>query len=226
MADQTLAEQLANRLRRDILRGKLQPGASVKERDNATELGVSRTPMREAIRILAKEGLISLRPSRSPIVAVSDYQDVADQTVVLIALETLSGELACKHATAADLEKLQQIMAHMDAHFDTSDPLDMFEIDMSFHTAIAQASHNQALVETHSTFLRRLWRARYLSAVQRRNRERVVGHHTQILNALLARDPAAVRKAIDTHLHNLAEDIRTVLEQENQTNSNESTEVE
>ncbi|MEQ9673915.1 MAG: winged helix-turn-helix domain-containing protein, partial [Roseovarius indicus] len=69
MAEGILAEQIANQLRRDILRGKLAPGASIKERDNAAEMGVSRTPMREAIRILAQDGLVILRPARSPIVA-------------------------------------------------------------------------------------------------------------------------------------------------------------
>ena len=66
MVDANLATEIAARLRRDILRGELLPGAKVKERDNAEGLGVSRTPMREAIRILATEGLIVLAPSRSP----------------------------------------------------------------------------------------------------------------------------------------------------------------
>lgn len=214
MADQTLAEQIANQLRRDILRGKLPPGASVKERDNAADLGVSRTPMREAIRILSKEGLIELRPSRSPIVARSSFKEVSDQAEVLISLEKLSAELACKHATDADLKKLAGIVTHMAEHFDTTDPLDMFEIDMSFHTAIAQASHNAALADTHRTFLQRLWRARYLAAVQRRNRERLVSEHTRILDALRARDPEAARASIDNHLWHLAEDIRSVIESE------------
>ena len=68
MPDLTLPEQIAQSLRRDILRGRLSPGDSIKERDNAAERGVSRTPRREAIRILAQEGLVILRPSRSPIV--------------------------------------------------------------------------------------------------------------------------------------------------------------
>ena len=102
----------------------------------------------------------------------------------------------------------------MAEHFDTMDPLDMFEIDMSFHTTIALASHNAALADTHRTFLQRLWRARYLAAVQRRNRERVVSEHTRILDALRARDPEAARAAIDNHLWHLAEDIRSVIESE------------
>lgn len=212
MADETLAETIAKQLRRDILRGELLPGASIKERDNAAEMGVSRTPMREAIRILAKEGLVELRPSRSPIVATLDMKSVQDQAEVLIALEKLSAELACKNATEDDLTRIAQIVDHMDKHFYEIDALDMFEIDMSFHTAIAEASHNEALAETHRTFLQRLWHARYLAAVQRRNRERVVNEHTSILNAIRSREPSNARAAIDNHLWHLADDIRAQIE--------------
>ena len=214
MAEPILAEQIANHLRRDILRGKLPPGSSIKERDNAAELGVSRTPMREAIRILAKEGLVRLRPSRSPIVAQPSFKEVGDQAHVLIALEKLSAELACREATEEDLKRIAEIVQYMADHFADADALDMFEVDMSFHTAIAEASHNNALAETHRTFLQRLWRARYLAAVQRRNRERVVNDHTRILDALNARDPEAARAAIDNHLWHLADDIRSAIEAE------------
>ncbi len=214
MSKETLAEQIANRLRRDVLRGTLPPGVSVKERDIAADMGVSRTPIREAIRILSKEGLVELRPSRSPIVAIFDRSEVADQAEVLIALEKLSAKLACKKATNDEIAGMAKIMAYMEKNFDQADPLDIFEVDMSFHTAIAVASGNKALAETHGTFLRRLWRARYLAASRRRNRGRVVSEHNAILKALQERDEDAARAAIDTHLWQLAEDIRSIIEQE------------
>ncbi|MDN3722463.1 GntR family transcriptional regulator [Roseibium salinum] len=96
MSEPNLADEIAARLRRDILRGKLPPGSAIKERDNALELGVSRTPMREAIRILAKEGLVILRPSRSPVVARPSFKEISDQVAVLVALEKFSAELACE----------------------------------------------------------------------------------------------------------------------------------
>lgn len=210
----TLPEQIANDMRRAILRGHMPPGTAIKERDNAAELGVSRTPMREAIRILAQEGLVTLRPARSPIVALPDPREATDQAMVLTALEQLSAELACARATAEDLDRIAAIHARMEAEFDSADPLDMFEVDMSFHTAIAEASLNRSLAETHRTYLARLWRARYLSAMQRRNRDRVVDHHGRILAGLRARDAAATLAAIHDHLGNLGADIKTVLDQE------------
>lgn len=215
MAGNTLPEQIAKQLRRDILRGRLLPGAAIKERDNAAELGVSRTPMREAIRILAKEGLVILRPSRSPIVAKPDIGEISDQIEVLLTLEKRSAELACAAATTAEIDRIAAMVDHMAAVYAQTDPLDMFELDMGFHTAIAQASHNRALAETHLAFLSRLWRARYLSAVQRRNRERLLDEHGAIVTALRARDGQAVRAAIHDHLWRLADDIRAVMEQEN-----------
>ncbi len=214
MTEQILAEQIATQIRRDILRGKLPPGTSIKERDNAAEMGVSRTPMREAIRVLAKEGLVQLRPSRSPIVAQPSYKEVSDQAQVLIALEKLSAELACQNASDAEIDHIANIVDVMAREFDTTDPLDMFEIDMSFHTAIAEASRNAALAQTHCSFLQKLWRARYIAARQRRNRERLVAEHSRIVDGLRARDPKAVRDAIENHLWHLADDIREVIEAE------------
>ncbi|SMX51121.1 GntR family transcriptional regulator [Actibacterium lipolyticum] len=214
MMEKNLAEQIAGQLRRDILRGKLPPGASIKERDNAAEMGVSRTPLREAIRILAKEGLVELRPARSPIVSMPSVKQISDEVEVLLSVEKLSGELACERATDAEIAAISAIVDEMSQDFETADPVDMFETDMKFHTAIAQAAHNQPLAEIHGTFLARLWRARFLAAVKRRNRERVIDHHGLIVDALKARDPHAIRVAIGIHLDRLAEDISHVIEQE------------
>lgn len=214
MPEQTLPEQIANQLRRDILRGKLAPGDSLKERDGAAELGVSRTPMREAIRIVAQEGLIELRPARSPIVALRSIKEIVDDVEVLLAIEKLSAELACTRASDHDIAKIANIVDEMASNFSTMDPLDMFEIDMRFHAAIATAAHNEPLAEIHSRFLARLWRARFLAAVKRRNRASVIAHHTAILTALRNRDIIAIREAIDIHLSRLTEDIVEVIRSE------------
>lgn len=214
MSELSLADEIAAQLRRDILRGKMPPGSPVKERDTATEMGVSRTPMREAIRILSQEGLLILRPFRTPVVARPTLKQLADEIAVLMALEKLSAELACQNATSADLAAIRSINETIARVYDHTDPLDLFEIDMSFHTAIARASHNEALVETHGAYLARLWRARFLAAAQKRNRDRVVGHHQKIIEALEARDVAAVLFAIDQHLGRLVEDIRPIIEKE------------
>lgn len=208
MSNQTLPEQIANQLRRDILRGRLAPGAAIKERDNAADLGVSRTPMREAIRILAKEGLVILRPSRSPIVANPTLKEVSDQLEVLIALEILSGRLAVENATDAEIAEIRERNDEFVAEFDRADVLDRFELDMDFHCAIARASHNQALAETHHAYLARLWRARFLSARNRHTKDRVIRQHDEIVRGLEQRNADLVTGEIHAHLKNLLDAIR------------------
>lgn len=200
MTGETLAETIAYELRRDILRGTLAPGASIKERDNAEKQGVSRTPMREAIRILAQEGLVQLRPLRSPVVADPSLREITDQLRVLHALELLSGELACAEASDEEIIRIRALKDQIEAIYGEADPLDVFELDMQFHAAIVSASHNAALIETHGAYLARLWRARYLSARQKQARERVLRQHSAIFEALVARNVPDIKAGIGAHL--------------------------
>ncbi len=214
MAEEIMAEKIAAKLRRDILRGKYPPGSSVKERDNAKEMGVSRTPMREAIRMLSKEGLIVLRHSRSPVIAQPTFKEVSDAIDVLLTLENLSVQLACQNASEKDLQRFGQINDEMADKYDRVDKLDLFELDMAFHTAIVEATHNQSLIETYKSYLERLWRARYLSARQRHNRDRVIRQHAALLDAITKGDKSKAKKALHAHLGRLAIDIRPVIEAE------------
>ena len=207
MPEDTLAEHIAAQLRHNILRGTLPPGTLIKERDTAAEMRVSRTPMREAIRILAKEGLVLLRPARSPIVARLDAKAVADQAQVLIALEMLSAQLACQHATPADIAHLTQLCHDMAREFTSSSAQQIFERDMAFHSALAQASQNRALAQTHQRYLQRLWYPRFRAAEIRRSAQRVLGEHDDILHAICQRNARAAGQAVETHLRQLASDI-------------------
>ena len=203
----SLPEQIANHLRRAILRGTIRPGQPIKERDTAAELGVSRMPAREAIRILAQEGLIELRPARSPVVANPTLKEVMDCIEVLVSLEELSGRLAVDHATDEDIAGIRAINARMTDGYDDADYIERFEVDMEFHRAIARASHNGPLTETHNAYLARMWRARFLSARTRRNRDRVLGQHGDIIRGLETRDSALVVRAIRAHLEHLKASI-------------------
>jgi DNA-binding GntR family transcriptional regulator len=208
MTDKTLPEQIADKLRRDILQGILAPGQQIKERDHATELDVSRTPMREAIRILSKEGLVILRPSRSPIVADPSFEEISDVIEVLTALELRCGALACTQATVEDIVKIQAMHDNMEQLQGKIDRIDFFEYDMEFHMAIAEASHNAVLAETHSAFVRRLWRARYLSASLKESADRVKRQHGAIMDSLVQRDVERMGIEITAHLDALIENIR------------------
>ena len=209
MTGETLAERIAQSLRRGILRGDLRPGQPIKERDTAAEMGVSRTPMREAIRLLAQEGLLTLRPSRSPVVADPSLQDIANAVEVMTLLELKSAELACHRASDADLAAIRAIAETYERQREAgADTIDTFETDMAFHLAVAGASHNPQMAEMHHAFVARLWRVRYLSAIRARSRARVIREHRAIVTALLARDARALTRAIDRHLAHVMVNVR------------------
>jgi DNA-binding GntR family transcriptional regulator len=212
-ARDSLSEQIAAQLRRDILNGKYPPGAPIKERDNAVEMGVSRTPMREAIRILANEGLVQLRPSRSPIVAEPSFKQIADNIEVLTTLELRAADLACQNASTEQIDDIIAAEDRFERGQDRLEPVDLFELDMQFHAAIVRASNNTVLVEIHRTILARMWRARFLSSRRKRSRDRVLLEHGRIIKELKTRDARLVRKHLQAHLDHLLDNVRDYFEQ-------------
>ncbi|MDO5603623.1 MAG: GntR family transcriptional regulator [Paracoccus sp. (in: a-proteobacteria)] len=195
----TIPASVAAQLRREILIGAIPPGSAIKERDHAERLGISRTPLREAVRILAKEGLIVLRPQRSPVVANPTLDEVRDELAVLRIIEHASGKIACESATVADIERVAKLAGAVEAQYDSGDKIDVFNLDMALHSAIVQAGHNAALIRTHREYLQRLWRIRFLSARQRHERDRVLADHRGMAEALARRDATALQACISRH---------------------------
>jgi DNA-binding GntR family transcriptional regulator len=206
----TLAEQAADELRNLILLEKLKPGENIPERETADALGVSRTPLREALRLLAAEGLVEVEPLRPPRVANPSLEELKQLLQVQGALEGLAGELTCEMASDQELRNIADIEAQMRELSDQPDALKFFECDMKFHRAIVEAAHNPRLYETHATYNARLWRARFISSRQRFNRERTLSEHRQILEAVLAREPQKASKALRKHLTTTYANIRQV----------------
>jgi len=197
----SLAERVADELRDLVLLEKLAPGANIPERETAEALGVSRTPLRESLRILASEGLVEIAPNRPPKVADPSIDELGSLLEVQGTLEALAGELACQHADARTIENIVEIESSMRATSDDSDALEFFQLDMNFHTLIVAASLNQALMLTHQNYNSRLWRARFISSRQRVNRPGTLEQHASIVRALQNRDGKACAEALKHHLH-------------------------
>lgn len=206
-ADRTIPAAIADQLRREILNGDLPPGTQLKERDNAERLGISRTPLREAVRILAKEGLVTLRPLRSPIVAAPTLDEVRDEVAVMRMLEVMAGELACRNATDGEIARITALAQQVDGQYFSADRVDVFDIDMAMHRAIVMASHNAALIRTHQEYLQRLWRIRFLSARRRDDANRTLGDHAGMVKALSQRDEAGMRHFIENHMAGMMRNI-------------------
>ena len=203
----TFPAAIADQLRREILTGALPPGSLVKERDHAERLGVSRTPLREAVRILAKEGLVTLRPLRSPLVTDLTRQEALDEVAVLRLLELYGGELACANATDDEIAEIARLADIVDRTHATGDKVEVFDTDMRMHRAIVAAGHNTALERAYSEHLARLWRIRFLSARRRSDAARVLGDHKGMVAALQARDAVAMRASMASHLDSLTGNV-------------------
>ena len=196
----SLAAEAADNLREFILLGKLGPGMPVRERDLAEAFGISRTPLKEALRILESEGLIDYGLTRRPVVADPSLDEINDWLRVQGALESLAGELVCEVATDSQLAEIERLNASIKKAQDAEGQVEAFRRDMAFHNSIVEASGNRALFESHATYNARLWRVRFLSSQRAVSREGTRREHLEIVEALKARCAMAARRALKQHL--------------------------
>ncbi|MEM7528573.1 MAG: GntR family transcriptional regulator [Pseudomonadota bacterium] len=207
----SLAAEAADSLRELIILGKLAPGLPVRERDLAEAFGISRTPLKEALRILEGEGLVVYSPTRRPFVANPSLGEINDWLRVQGALEALAGELACEKASDVELVEIERLNAAIREARDANGQLEAFRADMRFHVAIVAASGNAALAETHATYNARLWRLRFLSSQRVAGRDTTRQEHLDIVDALKTRDAAAARRALEQHLRTAETNIAAAM---------------
>ena len=196
----SLAQNAARTLREMILLEKLPPGTQLPERDLADALGISRTPLREAIRMLSTEGLVSYTPSRRPYVADPSIEEINDSLRVQGTLEAQAGVWACELASDDELTAIAEINDSIIEARREKEQLKAFRSDMSFHEAIVAASRNRTLIETHSKLNARLWRVRFLSSQRQETRATTRREHQEIVDALAVRDAGSAAKALRGHL--------------------------
>jgi len=216
----SLSAEAADTLRELILLGKLAPGTPVPERDLAEGLGISRTPLKDALRILETEGLIEYSPTRRPRIADPSLNEINDWLRVQGALEALAGELVCALATDEQLADIENQNASITEARDAHGQLEAFRQDMAFHDAIVAASGNRALFETHATYNARLWRVRFLSSQRVASREGTRREHLEIVEALKARDAQAARRALKQHLQTAEVNIAAAVAEANTNREN------
>jgi len=205
--NKSYAEKAAEALRELIILEQLAPGAPISERELTRALGISRTPLREALRTLELQGLIEYSATRRPFVANPSLIELSELISVLAALEALAGELACKTADEAMIRSIVALEEQMHAESESVSALDFFRTDMEFHAQIVLASGNGALIETHRDYNARLWRARFISSRREERRERTLAEHHDIVHALSNRKSGAVAKALRRHLNSTIQNI-------------------
>jgi DNA-binding GntR family transcriptional regulator len=199
----TLHADLLNGLRTLINQGKLAPGARVPERTLCERFGVSRTPLREALKVLASEGLVELLPNRGARIATLADEHLTYLFEVIAALEAEGGRLACERITPDALAEIQGMHYRMYAHFLRQELPEYFALNQAIHTAIIAASGNPVLVSTYASLAGRITRARYMANRLHPDRWRsAMEEHEIILAALVQRDGPRLGSLLSRHLEN------------------------
>jgi DNA-binding GntR family transcriptional regulator len=203
-----LHDSVVSRLRDLIIEGEMASGTRLAERQLCDSLGVSRTPLREALKVLAAEGLVELLPNRGARVAHLDEGDIENMFEVMGALEALAGTLACRHIGEAELAEIGALHYEMLAQYTRRAMPEYFRLNQAIHAAIVAASRNPILAATYHGLAGRIRRARYLANLSDERWQHAVAEHTAILDALRARDPERLARLLAEHLRNKSAVLR------------------
>lgn len=195
-----LHDGVAARLRDMIVEGELPPGARITERVLCERLAVSRTPLREAIKILANEGLLTLLPNRGARVTAISLAEADDTMYLLSVLEGTAGELACARITAPEIAAIEALHGRMVAHYRRGERMEYFKVNQSIHAALIAASGNQALVWAHGRLGARMRRMRYVGNLRSSRWDDAVREHEHIVEALARRDGPLLGQVLRSHL--------------------------
>lgn len=195
----SLHTEITQQLRQRILTGDLPPGSRILERDLAESFGISRTPLREAIKVLAAEELVVLQPHRGSLVAPLDLRDIDESYEVLEAFEETIGLLAAERATDAEIAALSDRHADMVAALSDGDVRAYLACNQEVHLGLAEATHNPILAATYAQSLRKTFRACFITYGQTMLVDGSLGDHERILALLTARDGPRLGTALLEH---------------------------
>jgi len=195
-----LHDTVVEHLRRFIVEGVLAAGSKLNERELCETLGISRTPLREAFKVLCAEGLIDILPNRGAVVATLSETEVRDMFELMGALEAFSGELACARITATEVANIKLLHAAMLVCRQNNDLAGYYRRNQAIHDQINLAARNAALRQTYLSVNRRLQALRFRSNFQTPNWDRAIADHQAMLAALDARDGSRLAALLRTHL--------------------------
>lgn len=195
-----LHDQVGARLRTMLVEGRIAPGAKLNERELCEQLHVSRTPLREAIKLLAAEGLVDLLPNRGAVAVKLTEADVLNTFELLAMLEGMSGELAAQRITDAALAEVRALHYEMLACFTRRDLSGYYRLNARIHSAINEAAGNPVLSNTYRTINVRVQSLRFRTNQNEAKWKLAVKEHEAMIEALVARDAAALGDILVQHL--------------------------
>ena len=214
---QSLHLEVADNLRDMIVEGTLPPGQRISENDLCEQFGISRTPMREALKVLASEGLVEIKPNRGTRVSKITLEDIDELFEAVSGVERLCGELATEKMTESELKHLRSLHERMTNYFKNGQRHDYFRLNQETHNLIVQLSGNSELMEVHANIMIKVRRARYLAILSVDRWEESVNEHAGILEAMDARDADLAGKRIRDHVFKTGEVVKQSFSTDNST---------
>ncbi|PZQ46178.1 MAG: GntR family transcriptional regulator [Rhodovulum sulfidophilum] len=208
----TLHEELIQTLRDLIVHGRLAPGAKVPEKELCDIYSVSRTPLREALKVLASEGLVVLETNRGARVSRITQRDLDEVFPVMGVLEGLAGELACRNITEPELDEIRELHARMLRHYRDRDLEAYFVVNQRIHEALLGAAKNETLSAHCRSLSARVQRARYVANMTPDRWAQAVEEHEEIVAHLAARDGEKLAATLRRHLANKLTAVRQYLD--------------
>lgn len=192
-------DQAVDRLREMILDGGLPPASRISERMLQERLGVSRTPLREALKVLSAEGLVMIEPNRGAIVSRLTLGELEAAFELLAVLDGAAGELACRRASTADIEAIATLHDDMVDRYRARDLQGYFRLNKAIHLAMVDAAGNPSLARIYRLESARVDRYRFVGNRAPANWARSIRQHEQILDALRARQGPLLRECLVAH---------------------------
>lgn len=208
----TLHDELVGLLRNMIIEGELRPGSRIAELRLCSRFGVSRTPLREALKVLSAEGLVRLLPNKGATVVRVTHREVEEAVPILGTLEALAGELACERIDKERLERIRTTHRQMVEHYQRGEKHPYRELNRAVHEAIFEAADNKTLSETYNMLQARLSSLLVIGQKSPRQWAAAVDDHEQMLAALAAGDGAQFAQIARGHVRRRAEFMHMALD--------------
>ena len=206
-----LHEQAAERLRAMIVHGTLLPGAPLIESELSEALGISRTPLREALKLLAQQGLVELRANRSAAVRSMRPEQITELFEALAGIERLAAERAAERITPAELHELGALQEAIVRDHRAGQREPYFAANRRIHRLIVEAGRNTALADIHAALLDRAEQVRFFALRLEDRWEQSIAEHQDILDAITARDGDRAGRLLGAHVGHTADTVARCL---------------
>lgn len=210
-ASEAVAEQVATVLRDRIVKGELAPLDRIVERRLSAELNVSRTPVREALKLLEADGLIEIKLHRGAVVSEYRPEDAFVLFDVISVLEGRAAQRVCENMTASSLQRLEDLHGEMLDHHKAGRTNDYFDLNTVIHDFIVETSANPVLIATHERLMIRARRGRFLAIMNPERLTQAVSEHEDLMQAFRGGDADMAARVWETHLRHTGETVADVL---------------